>query len=61
MITTSRNKSIEIEKRAAKIRGGWSAVERRRRVGLPPDAPAKLRDYILGSAVQWPTVLRVST
>jgi hypothetical protein len=37
----------EQRKRAEEIRGSWSSSERRRRTGLPPDAPTKLRDYVL--------------
>jgi len=39
--------AVEIEKRAAEIRSHWSFDERVRRMGLPPDAPARLRDFIL--------------
>ncbi len=39
--------ALEIEKRAAKIRSQWSVAERTRRTGLPPDVPARLRDFIL--------------
>jgi hypothetical protein len=47
-------KALEIEKRAAKIRSQWSAAERVRRMGLPPDVPARLRDFILGDRQpQW--------
>lgn len=44
--STSRDVQEE-RKRAEEIRGSWSSSERRRRTGLPPDAPTKLRDYIL--------------
>ena len=40
--------ALEIEKRAAQIRRNWSMAERLRRTGLPPDAPPRLRDFILG-------------
>ncbi len=47
-------KALEIEKRAARIRSQWSVSERVRRTGLPPDVPARLRDFILGSPQpQW--------
>jgi hypothetical protein len=48
---------LEIQKRAAQIRSHWSPAERLRRVGLPPDAPARLRDFILGERrPTWNTV-----
>lgn len=37
----------DVRQRAAEIRGSWTMIERRRRTGLPPDAPTKLRDFIL--------------
>ena len=37
----------EIRLRAAKVRGAWSTSERRRRMGLPPDIPNALREFIL--------------
>jgi hypothetical protein len=37
----------DVRQRAAEIRGSWTMSERRRRLGLPPDAPTKLRDLIL--------------
>jgi hypothetical protein len=37
----------EVRKRAAEIRGTWSPGERRRRMGLPPDTPTKLRDILV--------------
>jgi hypothetical protein len=40
--------ALEIEKRAARIRSQWSAAERVRRTGLPPDVPARLQEFILG-------------
>lgn len=40
--------TLEIEKRAARIRSHWSAAERVRRTGLPPDVPARLQEFILG-------------
>jgi hypothetical protein len=47
-------KALEIEKRAARIRSHWSADERLRRTGLPPDVPVRLRDFILGTRQpQW--------
>jgi hypothetical protein len=41
-------KALEIEQRAARIRSQWSAAERVRRTGLPPDVPARLQEFILG-------------
>lgn len=47
----------EVYRRAAQIRGNWSPTERRRRTGLPPDVPEKLRDYFLGwGTAQWAVV-----
>jgi hypothetical protein len=40
--------AMEIEKRAAQIRSQWSLAERRLRTGLPPDAPLRLREFVLG-------------
>lgn len=37
-----------ILKRAAKVRSGWSASERQRRMGLPPDLPSNLRRQLVG-------------
>src|SRR5690349_13153282 len=49
MVTIPRYlKALEIEKRAARIRSHWSAAERVRRTGLPPDVPARLEAFILG-------------
>jgi len=47
MFKSSSRDVKEQRKRAEEIRGSWSSSERRRRTGLPPDAPTKLRDYIL--------------
>jgi hypothetical protein len=50
-------KALEIEKRAARIRSQWSAAERVRRTGLPPDVPTRLQEFILGRRQpQWCTV-----
>ena len=38
----------EIRRRAEQVRSHWSAAERLRRTGLPPDTPPRLRAYILG-------------
>lgn len=38
----------EIQWRAEQIRTRWSPAERRRRTGLPPDVPRRLRAFILG-------------
>jgi len=49
MISLSKySKALEIEKRAARIRSQWSAAERVRRTGLPPDVPARMQEFILG-------------
>jgi hypothetical protein len=49
MVSISKhNNALEIEKRAARIRSQWSAAERVRRTGLPPDTPARLQEFILG-------------
>jgi hypothetical protein len=49
MVSMSKHmNALEIEKRAARIRSHWSAAERVRRTGLPPDAPARLQEFILG-------------
>jgi hypothetical protein len=46
----------EIRSRAAEVRKRWSPAERRRRIGLPPDTPLQLRQYVLGhSIVEWQT------
>jgi hypothetical protein len=44
---SSHMNALEIEKRAARIRSHWSAAERVRRTGLPPDTPARLQEFIL--------------
>jgi hypothetical protein len=41
----------DVRRRAAKIRQNWTASERRRRTGLPPDLPHKLRRHLCG----WPS------
>jgi hypothetical protein len=43
----------EIRHRAAEIRQGWTAAEKRRRMGLPPDAPRRIREFVLGSPQAW--------
>jgi hypothetical protein len=49
MVSISKySKALEIEKRAARIRSEWSAAERVRRTGLPPDVPVRLQEFILG-------------
>ena len=46
----------EVRCRAAEIRQRWSPAEKRRRIGLPPDAPVRLRQYVLGhSILEWQT------
>jgi len=51
MLTTTNVDMGEACRRAAEIRGRWSQQERQRRIGLPPDAPFKLREFILGCRV----------
>jgi len=50
MMNTLRNMldAQEIHCRAAEVRRRWTDAEKRRRAGLPPDTPPRLRDYILG-------------
>jgi len=49
MVSMSKHMNTsEIEKRAARIRSHWSAAERVRRTGLPPDVPPRLQEFILG-------------
>ena len=46
----------EVHHRAAEIRKRWSPAERQRRIGLPPDTPIRLRQYVLGHPlVAWQT------
>jgi len=46
----------DVRQRAAQVRGSWTMTERRRRTGLPPDAPSKLRDFVLGCRnIDWPS------
>ncbi len=47
MLNSSRAQAHQVRQRAAEVRGNWSATERRRREGLPPDIPAKLRNYLM--------------
>ena len=48
MINLAKNMGVlEIQKRAEQIRMQWSADERLRRTGLPPDVPPRLRAFIL--------------
>jgi len=59
MQSTKRPAVDGIRKRAQKVRNNWSASERERRAGLPPDAPETIRSFILGAtAAQW-TMVRV--
>jgi hypothetical protein len=54
MLATTDLDLLEVRKRAAEIRGAWSTGERRRRMGLPPDLPNKLRDILIAPrAVSW--------
>jgi hypothetical protein len=47
----------EVRQRAADIRRNWSPLEKIRRTGLPPDTPARLRQFILGETqFEWATV-----
>jgi hypothetical protein len=56
MLTNTNIDLEEVRKRATEIRGNWSTTERRRRKGLPPDIPAKLRDIILAPRlITWAT------
>lgn len=60
MLTNANTELNEVRKRAAEIRGNWSTSERRRRKGLPPDIPAKLRDIILAPRIiAWAAVSRI--
>jgi hypothetical protein len=45
--------SREVRKRAAEIQSHWSPLERAKRMGLPPDVPARMRELILGPASGW--------
>jgi hypothetical protein len=58
MISISKHlNALEIEQRAARVRSQWSASERVRRTGLPPDVPARLQEFILGNRQpQWAVV-----
>jgi hypothetical protein len=48
---------LEVQERAAQIRSHWSPAERRRRTGLPPDVPPRLREFIVGERQsKWSTV-----
>lgn len=47
MLKSSKAHAHQVRQRAAEVRGNWSATERRRREGLPPDIPAKLRNYLM--------------
>jgi len=38
----------EVRLRAAQIRSQWTLSERHRRMGLPPDVPTRLRNFIVG-------------
>lgn len=61
MLTLANMSAQEVRKRAAEIRGHWTSLERLHRTGLPPDVPARLRNYILGRTVQaWPSTVRMA-
>jgi hypothetical protein len=53
MATHHKIDSQEVRKRAAEIRRHWSPSERVQRTGLPPDIPARLKEFILGPAREW--------
>jgi hypothetical protein len=55
MIAKQRNTEwSEVRRRAAEVRRNWSPVEKERRMGLPPDIPTRLKQFILGeSEPQW--------
>ena len=48
----------EIRRRAEEIRNHWTAAEKLRRIGLPPDVPPRLRAFILGQRESQWRVLR---
>ena len=48
--------SREVQKRAEEIRSHWSPIERVQRMGLPPDVPARMREFILGAPTGWKLV-----
>jgi hypothetical protein len=53
--TASAYDMQEIHRRAAEVRGNWSDVEKRRRMGLPPDTPVKIRKFVTAPRiVSWP-------
>ena len=59
MLTKNKLESGQVRKRAAAVRGNWTAGERRRRMGLPPDIPIQLRDYLLAPRLAvWHTPAR---
>ena len=46
----------EIHRRAAEVRGNWTAIEKRRRMGLPPDTPTKIRRFVMSPRIaSWST------
>ena len=48
MVSRAKHINVaDIQKRAEQIRSHWSMAERLRRTGLPPDVPARLRDFML--------------
>jgi hypothetical protein len=61
-MVSATNKKLdldEVRKRAAQIRSHWTLSERHRRMGLPPDVPERLRDFIVGSRLPaWGVVRR---
>jgi len=60
MRTTKKMESREVRKRAEEVRNNWSATERRRRTGLPPDTPETIRSFIFGATTsEWKPVARI--
>jgi hypothetical protein len=54
MLAISNIDLRDVRKRAAEIRNSWTAGERRRRMGLPPDMPSKVRDHLIGPrSITW--------
>jgi hypothetical protein len=47
MLKNDKGRVPDVRQRAAEIRGHWTVSERRRREGLPPDIPEKLRNYLM--------------
>jgi hypothetical protein len=45
-----KTETREVQQRAAEVRSHWSSLEKIQRTGLPPDVPARLRQFILGDS-----------